>query len=279
MEKMVVVVFDSESKAYEGTNALSQLDKEGSISVYAGAVIRKNADGTATVLKTNEEFPLGTVGGTAIGSLVGLLGGPYGVIIGATSGTILGAAGDLYRCGVSAEYLDEVSAKLTPGKFAVVADIGEEWITPLDVAMEKLGGQVFRTAKRDVESEQIQADLNALDLETVQLAKEEKEARSERKAKLQAKIDKLKADRQKKTAHAHQRSEQIRKEYDAKVQSLKEKAAKAHGAAKATLEARMAEMKKNHDAAVSKWKIWEGERLEKTADRLNDKARKLRMET
>ena len=105
------------------------------------------------------------------------------------------------------------------------------------------------------------------------------EARSERKAKLQVKIDKLKADRQKKKEHAHQRSEQIRKEYDAKVQSLKEKAAKAHGAAKATLEARMAEMKKNHDAAVSKWKIWEGERLEKTADRLNDKARKLRMET
>ncbi len=36
MEKMLVVVFDSESKAYEGTNALSQLDREGSITVHAG---------------------------------------------------------------------------------------------------------------------------------------------------------------------------------------------------------------------------------------------------
>jgi uncharacterized membrane protein len=49
MDRMLVVVFDNETKAYEGKKALMQLDGEGSISVYAYAVLAKNADGTATV--------------------------------------------------------------------------------------------------------------------------------------------------------------------------------------------------------------------------------------
>lgn len=35
MEKMLVVVFDDESKAYEGSHALKQLDAEGSITIHA----------------------------------------------------------------------------------------------------------------------------------------------------------------------------------------------------------------------------------------------------
>ena len=35
MEKMLAVVFDSESKAYQGSRALAQLDAEGSIAIHA----------------------------------------------------------------------------------------------------------------------------------------------------------------------------------------------------------------------------------------------------
>ena len=56
MENMVVVVFDSESKAYEGTNALAQLDRDGSITVHAGCVIKKNAEGKTVVLKTVDDL-------------------------------------------------------------------------------------------------------------------------------------------------------------------------------------------------------------------------------
>jgi uncharacterized membrane protein len=48
MDRMLVVVFDNESKAYEGKQALLELDAEGSISVYAYSVLAKGADGTAT---------------------------------------------------------------------------------------------------------------------------------------------------------------------------------------------------------------------------------------
>ena len=49
MERMLVVVFDSETKAYEGSAALHQLEQEGNLSIYAGAVVAKNADGTTAI--------------------------------------------------------------------------------------------------------------------------------------------------------------------------------------------------------------------------------------
>ena len=41
MERMLVVVFDDETKAYEGKSALRQLETEGSITIYRAAVVAK----------------------------------------------------------------------------------------------------------------------------------------------------------------------------------------------------------------------------------------------
>ena len=60
MEKMIVVVFDSEPKAYEGSRALAQLDDEGSIAIHAESVIKKNDDGTVAVKRVNGDFPVRT---------------------------------------------------------------------------------------------------------------------------------------------------------------------------------------------------------------------------
>ena len=278
MEKMLVVVFDSESKAYEGTNALSKLDREGSITVHAELLIKKNAEGKMVVLKIVDELPISTVGGTAIGSLVGLLGGPYGVIIGAASGTLVGLTGDLYRSGVSAEFVDEVSAILTPGKYAVIADISEEWITPLDLEMEKIDGLVFRTARLDVEADQLRREKAVYDMQIAQLKTEMKEAKAERKAKLQATIDQLNKARQKKIEHAKQQLEQIKKEHDSKVQALKGKATLARGEAKAAIDARITELNQHHQETVAKWKNAQAEKLEKGADQLDAMAKKLKSE-
>ena len=95
MDRMLVVVFDTEGKAYDGRNALLQLDDEGSIAVFAYAVVAKNADGTATVKQGDDSGPLGTLAGTSLGSLIGLLGGPVGLAIGATAGLLAGSTADL----------------------------------------------------------------------------------------------------------------------------------------------------------------------------------------
>ena len=40
--------------------------------------------------------------------------------------------------------------QLQPGKFAVVAEIQEDWTTPVDTRMEAIGGKVFRRALSEV---------------------------------------------------------------------------------------------------------------------------------
>jgi uncharacterized membrane protein len=49
MDKMLVVTFDDEEKAYEGSRALAALQGEGSIGVYGAAVIARDAEGKVVV--------------------------------------------------------------------------------------------------------------------------------------------------------------------------------------------------------------------------------------
>src|SRR5208282_1191261 len=149
-DRMLVVVFDTESKAYEGKRALVQLDNEGSITLYAYAVVSKNADGTATVKQGDDAGPLGTLVGTSLGSLIGLLGGPAGLAIGATVGLLAGSTADLNNARIGSDFIDDVTRELLPGKYAVLAEVQENWTTPVDVRMEAIGGKVFRRSLSDV---------------------------------------------------------------------------------------------------------------------------------
>ena len=276
MEKMIVVVFDDEAKVNKGAETLKELDREGTISVYSGAIIKKNPNRTVSALDAHEEWPIRAVGGTAIGSLIGLLGGPVGVFLGVSSGAIIGGFSDLYHAGVSADFLDDAASTLSPGKYALVADISEDYVVPLDIRMEQLGGQVFRARKQYVEEDQLQNDVDELDADIDRLEKEMKDSRAEHKAKLQAKIDKAKQKRDKKIEQIKQRRTQLEKEHQQKVEALKTKAAKAHADKKAAVEARIAQINDSYHNAVAKVKNSQADKLEKVADRLDQKAQKLR---
>jgi uncharacterized membrane protein len=245
MERMLVVVFDNELKAYDGSKAFRTLDSEGSISIHSEAVIKKNDDGTITVKQEGDDFPIRTIGGTAVGSLIGLLGGPIGVVVGAVGGTLAGGAWDVNRAGVDADFLNEVSAKLTPGKWAVVAEVSEEWVTPVDSSMAALGGTVFRVARSNVVHERHAKDVAATKAEIAKLKTKQAKSRADQKAKLQAKIDDLNKELNAKLERAKQRSEREAKEAKAKVDALEKKAAKAKGDAKAKIEQRIADIKES----------------------------------
>ena len=47
MDRLLVVVFDAESKAYEAKKALHELDREDIITVFDQAVVARNKDGSA----------------------------------------------------------------------------------------------------------------------------------------------------------------------------------------------------------------------------------------
>jgi hypothetical protein len=177
-----------------------------------------------------------------------------GAGIGAAAGLLAGTIGDLTVAGVDADYVDNGSAALTPGKCAVVADISEDWITPVDDRMEALGGVVYRTSRKIVAHDQWDQDVASLRAEIDQLKIEHSQARAERKAKIKAKIAQLSAKLQAKRDHAKQRSEQIKNETEAKVHSLEKKAAKAQGEVKASLDARRNRIRADYQQSQAKMK-------------------------
>jgi len=150
MERMVVVIFDDETRAYEGANVLQTLNEDGTVAVREAWVLTKDRDGSVSVVKTEDTLPQGTMGGTVIGSLIGLLGGPVGLAIGAASGMALGATADVARARLGRDFVTEVTRALAPGRVALVAEVDEESTASLDECMKALDGQMFRRDLQDV---------------------------------------------------------------------------------------------------------------------------------
>lgn len=243
MDKILVVIFDDEKKAYEGSKTLQDLHTEGSITLYASAVIAKDASGQVSLKQADEPGPVGTGVGLLTGSLIGLLGGPVGVALGAYAGMFGGMLYDLADLGVGEDFLYEAGKYLVPGKAAVVAEVWEAWVLPVDTSMQAVGGVVFRRMRGDIEDAQFERDVAALKAELAELKAEWKQAAEEAKAELQAKIDAAKAKLQAMRDSIEAKIETSQQETDAKVKALQEQAAKAEGERKAKIEARIAELK------------------------------------
>ena len=191
MDRMLVVVFNDETKAFQGKTALSQLQDQGNINVYGYAVVAENADGSATIKQADNSGPLGSLFGMSFGALAGALFGPAGMLLGSAAGLGGGAAVDFSNLGVGQDFLDDVAKTLRPGKVALVAEVDEEWTTPVDSSMEALGGVVLRRALSDVQKQVREENIAAMKADVAQMKAEQAQAQADRKVKLQDKISQL----------------------------------------------------------------------------------------
>jgi uncharacterized membrane protein len=239
MDTIIVAVFSTERDSYAGSSALRALHDEGSIALYAMAVIAKNANGQLEVKQAAERGPAGTTVGLLTGSLLGLLAGPAGFVITATAGLLGGAFYDLGRAGISERYLADVGAELGPNRFAVVAEVWEEWTTPVDQKLGAVGGIVFRTQRGAVIDDQIQRDVDATRRELDQLDHEVQESKGEEKARLQDKVDATRAKLRATKERADAQVTSLEAETSAKIEVLRTKAGQASSKRKAKLEAQM----------------------------------------
>jgi uncharacterized membrane protein len=161
MRNYVAVVFNDTSKAYEGLHALWQLDDDAEVTVHGTAVVHRDDLGNFQV-DTKETHPaLATAVGVGVGALLGLLAGPAGAAVGAAGGAAIGAATggavgvttDLARADTRDQAADETRFVLGAGQSAVIADVSEDWTSPIDTRMRSLGGIVYRRARSDMEDD------------------------------------------------------------------------------------------------------------------------------
>jgi len=169
MHNYIAVVFDDTSKAYEGLHALWQLDGDGDVTVHGTAVVHRDDWGRYQV-DTKETHPaLATAVGVGVGALLGALAGPAGAAAGAAGGAAVAAAGgaaigaatggavgvtaDLIRADERQQAAAESRWVLGYGQSAVLADVSEDWTSPIDTRMKALGGTVHRRSKEDVQND------------------------------------------------------------------------------------------------------------------------------
>jgi uncharacterized membrane protein len=232
---MLVVVFENESKAQEGTKALRQLDLDNHITVYRHAMVVKTLDSTVTVREVDDRGPFALLVGTALGALLGALGGLAGIGIGGTVGLVAGGAVDMHNDWVAEDFVDDVAKALLPGRTAVVAEIEEDTTGPVDTQMEAIGGTILRRALSEVKHTIDDDHIAGIKADLAQMKAEHAQAQADRKARLQEKINQLDSRLQTLLQKAKERREAAEREARARVELLQKKAAaaKANAAAKA----------------------------------------------
>jgi len=250
MNRLVAVVFTDEATADKGIEAFCDLNAEGSIDIAMMCVIKKEPNGSISIKEANNGFPIRALAGTVLGALAGLVAAGVGAAVGAGAGLLAGLIGDLYSAGVDEDFVSDVASALIPGKCAVVAEVDEESVNPLDTRMEALDGVVYRALKSSLQEEGWKRDTDNLKAQVNQLKIEFARALADRKAKLEAQIDHLERRIEAKLAGAQARSQQVTREYELKVQALREKANKEKGEVKAAIEARIARLRKDNQSRM-----------------------------
>src|SRR4029450_11763721 len=125
-ENVVVVRFTEPSRAYQALSVLKKCDAEGRIGLESAAVVERTAAGELRIPESADNVGLvGTASGSLIGMLVGVLGGPVGVLLGWGSGALIGGAFDVDRAVTSDEALTVLGRAIPPESTAVIAE-GEE---------------------------------------------------------------------------------------------------------------------------------------------------------
>jgi len=223
MNKFIVVTFPTEDKAYQGVRALKELDAEGSLTLYGMEVVARDAAGVLKVKQAADAGPIGMGLGGLLGGVVGLIGGPVGAMVGLAGGSLMGGIGDLVNSGVSSSFIKEASRRLAPGKTALIAEVDETWITPLDTRMEALGADVLRESSADVEDEYHAAQIAARKAELAELKAEVAQAAHDRRARLRANIDDASARLQAAVEQAEKRLELRQQATSAKIEALSQR--------------------------------------------------------
>jgi uncharacterized membrane protein len=193
-QSVIAVSFEDDRNAYIALTSLKQLDSQQRVGVREATVVERGEDGQLDSKDSvgPTEMP-GAAGGGLMGLLIGILGGPLGVLIGGSYGLFVGSLFDLGEMTEADSALGEISTTVKTGHTALLAVVVEQSPEVVDAAMAEVGGTVVRRPLADVEAE-IAAAEDAERTAKREARKELMRGRHERtKAAIEAKMNELKA--------------------------------------------------------------------------------------
>ncbi|MDH6142276.1 MULTISPECIES: histidine kinase [Kitasatospora] len=146
---MLFITFTDQAEATAAFGEAKELP-----GAHQAAVLTRSAEG---LLDTPESWVKGAGGPTVatglVGGLLGLFGGPIGVLLGWTAGTFIGGAAELRRFHEGAEGLLVYSKDLVEGSALLIVELREHDPAAADQLAARHGGRLLRRPAEEVEAE------------------------------------------------------------------------------------------------------------------------------
>ena len=145
-DNIVLLTFEQPSKAYQALSELKQAAAQGRVRLQTAAVVERDAAGA---LQVRDAFNDGAAGeaplvGTVLGSLLGVLGGPLGVLMVGATGAWLGSLAAMDTVARRASLLEQMTHALPAGATAVLAHVEESAVEVVDGLAQTLCAVVLR---------------------------------------------------------------------------------------------------------------------------------------
>lgn len=146
MDNYVTIVVDDGQNAYDALHTLWKLNDTGDITVHGATVVHRDRHGHINVALQCTDAGVRTAIGVGLGALIGALAGPIGsaVAIGAAAGGAAGVMAEGVKWMEREQTRDESRMRMARGQYAVIAEVSEDWATPIDATMQHFGGAVYR---------------------------------------------------------------------------------------------------------------------------------------
>jgi uncharacterized membrane protein len=192
-QSVIAVSFEDDGDAYKALTVLGELGSQQRIGVQEAVVVARGDDGQVVAKdRVESSTPPATATGGMLGLLIGIIGGPLGVLVGGTYGLFVGSLFDISDADAADSALGSISSSVKVGHTALLAVVDEPSTEIVDAAMSDLGGTVARRPMAEVEAE-IAAAEDAERKAKLEARKELHRARRDRdKAAVNAKVDELK---------------------------------------------------------------------------------------
>ncbi|WP_086347643.1 DUF1269 domain-containing protein [Candidatus Enterococcus clewellii] len=158
MSKRVIIMnFDVESQAYQAFSEIKKLHAGRQIKGEQMAVVTHTSEG-AHQFKINDFLDFTgndhTSKDSLIGMVIGILGGPLGILLGWFAGSLIGATQDAKEIQGAQSVFQFMTEKITDGQTGLILIGEEEDNRPLNqLIMNELGGEITRLDYDDVTKE------------------------------------------------------------------------------------------------------------------------------
>lgn len=142
---LIAVEFDEPLMAQELLLAFARLSKRNSVDIEDAAMVFKDDDGKIRLRQTRDVMPgQGAASGGWVGALVGIIGGPLGILAGGALGA---AAGGLFAklrdVGIDDDHMKQMGEQLDRGSAALFVLLNEYDVTAVAMELRRFEGELF----------------------------------------------------------------------------------------------------------------------------------------